>query len=105
MKIIHDPASDFLSIDFRDEVEAKTVFQDGIMVRFDKKGQVIGLDITDSTKLFLRSDSISLQEACELLGVSESTLRRKIKQGKIPYTKPNGKDFRFKKSDILKLIA
>lgn len=105
MKIFHDPASDFLSIDFRDEVEAKTVFQDEILVRFDKKGQVIGLDITDSTKLLLRSDSISLQEACELLGVSESTLRSKIKQGKIHYTKPNGKDFRFKKSDILKLIA
>ncbi len=105
MKIYHDKNNDYLSIDFKDEVEAKTVFKYGIIVRFDKDSNVIGLDITDSTKLFLQADFISLQEACEILGVSESTLRRKIKLGKIKYSKPNGKDYRFKKEDILKLIA
>lgn len=105
MKIVHRPESDFLSIDFKDEVEAKSVYQDGIIVRLDKKGNVIGIDITDSTKFFLSSNMISLQEACQMLGKSESTIRRMIKEGKLKYEKPNGKDYRFKKSDVIKLIA
>ncbi len=105
MKILHKPEYDYLSIDFKDEIEAKSIFQDGIITRFDKKGHVIGIDITDSTQFFLGSETLSLQEATQILGISESTMRRKIREGKIKYTKPNGKDFRFKKSDILKLIA
>lgn len=105
MKITHDPSIDYLSIDFKDEVEAKSYFENGIIVRLDKRGNVIGIDITDSIGFFLSSQTISLQEACKLLGVSESTLRRKIRLGEIPYSKPNNKDYRFKKSDILKLIA
>lgn len=105
MKIIHKSENDYLSIDFKEGIEAKSVYQDGIIIRYDKKGNVIGIDITDSSKFFLSSDTISLQEATQMLGISESTLRRKIKEGKIKYTKPNGKDYRFKKADILKLIA
>ena len=52
MKVVHKPDIDYVSIEFKDEVEAKTVFQDGLIVRFDKKGQVIGLDITDSSVFF-----------------------------------------------------
>ena len=37
MKVYHDPRVDYLSIDFKDEVEAKSVYKDGIMVRYDKK--------------------------------------------------------------------
>ncbi len=105
MKITHRPDIDYLSIDFKDEIEDKSYFQDGIIIRENKKGEVIGIDITDSTHLFMSSQYLNLQEACKLLGVSESTLRRKIREGKIKYTKPNNKDFRFHKKEIMKLIA
>ena len=102
MKIYHRPEVDFLSIDFKDEVEAKSIFKDGIIVRYDKRGNVIGLDITDSAQFFLGGEDISFTEACKLLGVSDSTLRRMVKSKKIPAKKPNGKDYRFRKSDLIK---
>jgi excisionase family DNA binding protein len=46
-----------------------------------------------------------MKEACTLLGISESTMRRRIKAGKIEFTKPNNKDYRFKKSHILGLVG
>lgn len=105
MKIYHRSDIDYVSIDFKEELEAKSYYKNGVIVREDKNGNVIGIDITDSSKFFSGSDSISLQEACVLLGVSESTIRRYIKQKKIKYKKPNGKDYQFKKSDILKLVG
>ncbi len=104
MKIHHDVNSDYLSIDFNDEIEAKSEYHDGIIVRYDKKGNIIGIDITDSLKLFASSDLMTLQEVCELLGISESTMRRRIKGKQIKYTK-KGKDYRFKKVDLIKLAA
>ncbi len=105
MKITHDPSLDYLSIDFKDEVESRSTFENGMIVRYDKRDNVIGVDITDSFNFFLNSQTVSLQEACRLLGISESTLRRRIKAEEIPYSKLNKKYYRFKKSDILKLIA
>ena len=104
MKVHHDSGVDYLSIDFTDEIEAKSDYKDGIIVRYNKKGHIIGIDITDSMKLFSRSDLMTLQEACEFLGISESTMRRRIKAKKVNYTK-EGKDYRFKKSEIIKLAA
>jgi excisionase family DNA binding protein len=104
MKIFHNTEFDYLSIDFTDEVEAKSEYKDGIIVRYNKKGNVIGLDITDSMKLFMSSDLMTLQEACTFLGISESTMRRKIRDGSVKYTK-EGKDYRFKKAEIIKLAA
>jgi excisionase family DNA binding protein len=104
MKVYHDPSVDYLSIDFSDEVESKSVYKDGIIVRYNKKGHVIGVDITDSLKLFASSDLMTLQEVCEFLNISESTMRRYIKAGKVKYSK-EGKDYRFNKADILKLVA
>ena len=103
LKISHDPEIDFLSIDFEPGVEAKSYHKNGVIVRLDKKGHVLGIDITDSTKFFNQNSSVSLQEACSLVQLSESTLRRKIREGLLPYKKPNGKDFRLKKSDVFKL--
>lgn len=100
MKIHHNKAVDYLSIDFNDEVEARSEYTDGIIVRYDKNGHVIGIDITDSMALFSSSEQMTLQEACEFLGISESTIRRRIGAGKIKFTK-QGKDYRFKKSDII----
>ena len=102
MKFIHKPELDFISIDFKDGIEAKSIFQDGLIVRFDKKDNVIGLDITDS-KAFFATHLLSMREACDLLGISESTMRRRIKEGKLKYQKPSGKDYRFNKSDLLKM--
>ena len=104
MKIHHKAEIDYLSIDFRDEVEARSKYEDGIIVRYNKKGDVIGIDITDSMKLFSNSDLMTLQEACDFLGISESTMRRKIRANKIEFTK-SGKDYRFKKSEIIKVAA
>lgn len=105
MKIIHKPDIDYVSIDFKEGVESKSVYENGVIVRYDQRGHVIGLDITDSSNFFAGSETMTLQEACEFLGVSESTMRRRIREGKVEFTKPNGKDFRFKKSDILKLVS
>ena len=55
-------------------------------------------------KLFASSDLMTLQEACAFLGISESTMRRRIKEGKVKFTK-EGKDYRFKKAEIIKLAA
>ena len=104
MKIYHNSDVDYLSIDFKDEVESKSEYKDGIIVRYDSKGNVIGIDITDSMKLFSSSDLMTLQEACEFLGISESTMRRRIRAGKIKFVK-EGKDYRFKKSEVIKLAA
>ena len=104
MKVYHDSEIDFLSIDFTDEVESKSVYKDGIIIRYDKLGHVIGVDITDSMKLFASTDMMTLQEACAFLGISESTMRRKIRDGKIKYAK-EGKNYRFKKADIIKIAA
>ncbi|HXH75862.1 MAG TPA: helix-turn-helix domain-containing protein [Bacteriovoracaceae bacterium] len=104
MKVYHDSEIDYLSIDFTDEVESKSVYKDGIIIRYDRKGHVIGVDITDSMKLFASSDMMTLQEACAFLGISESTMRRKIRDGKIKYAK-EGKNYRFKKSDIINIAA
>ena len=104
MKVYHDSEIDYLTIDFTDEVESKSVYKDGIIIRYDKKGHVIGVDITDSMKLFASSDMMTLQEACAFLGISESTMRRKIRDGKIKYDK-DGKNYRFKRADIINIAA
>ena len=104
MKVYHDSKIDYLSIDFTDEFESKSVYKDGIIIRYDKKGNVIGVDITDSMKLFASSDMMTLQEACAFLGISESTMRRKIRDGKVKFVK-EGKDYRFKKADIINIAA
>lgn len=102
MKIIHRPDVDYISINFKEGVESKSYFEEGVIVRLDSKGNVLGIDITDSSKFFSGDDEISMKEACAILGVSESTLRRRVREGKIKFRKPNGKDFRFKRKDILK---
>ena len=104
MRVHHDAEIDYLSIDFTNEIEARSVYEDGIIVRYDKKGHVIGIDITDSMKLFSSTDLMSLQEVCEFLGVSESTIRRKIRARQIKFTK-EGNKYRFKKSDVISLGA
>ena len=104
MKIHHDTSRDYLTIDFADEIEARSVYEDGVVVRYDKRGHVIGLDITDSTKLFGGSDLLTLREVCDLLGVSESTVRRKVRANKIKHTM-EGNRYRFRKSDVLSLAA
>jgi len=104
MKVHHDSEIDYLSIDFTDEVEARSTYKDGIIIRYNKKGHVIGIDITDSMKLFSSSDLMTLQEACEFLGISESTMRRRIRDGKVKFSK-EGKDYRFKKADIIRLAS
>lgn len=58
MIIHHDSAVDYLSIDFSDDIEAKSVHEEGIIVRYNKAGNVIGIDIADSMKLLAGSDLI-----------------------------------------------
>ena len=104
MKVHHDTSIDYLSIDFNDEVEAKSVYEDGIIIRYNKKGHVVGIDITDSMKLFASSDLMILHQVCEFLGVSESTIQRKIRAKKIKFIK-EGNQYRFKKSDVISSVA
>ena len=104
MKIYHDSTIDFLSIDFSDDIEARSVYEEGIIVRYNKAGNVIGIDITDSMKLFAGSDLMTLQKVCKFLGVSESTIRRRIRSNQIKFKK-EGNQYRFRKSDIIDQVA
>ncbi len=104
MKIHHEKDIDFLSIDFSDEIESKSEYKDGITIRYNKKGHVIGIDITDSMQLFANSELMTLKEACDFLNISESTMRRRIRSGKVAYIK-EGNEYRFKKQEIIKLAA
>ena len=76
MKIHQDTSIDHLSIDLRDEVEAKSVYEDGLIIRYDEMGGVIGVDITDSMQFLANSDLLAF--VCESLGESEASLREKI---------------------------
>jgi excisionase family DNA binding protein len=105
MKIIHRPEIDYLSIEFKEGTESRSYVQDGVIVREDRNGNILGIDIVDSSKIFRGKETLTLQEACQFLGISEATMRRRIRQGKVKWTKPNGKDYRFKRSDILKLVS
>lgn len=105
MKIVHYPDIDYVSIDFKKEVEAKAILKEGIIVRLDKKGHVLGIDITNSSHFFSKDEELTMKEACELLGISQSTLKRRIKQGRIKYVRPNGKSLRFKKADLLETAS
>ena len=101
MKVHHDPARDYLAIDFTDEVEARAVLEDGIIVRYDGSGGVTGIDIVDSTRLFASSDLMTLQDVRRYLNVSESTIRRRIRDKKIRYIK-EGNRYRFRRDDVVK---
>ena len=79
MKEYHDASIDYLSLSLRDEVEAKSVYEDGAIVRYDGEERVIGVDITDSVKFFANSELVAF--VCESLGVSEPTLRGKCRAG------------------------
>ena len=65
MKVTHLPDVDYVSIDFKDEIEAKSIYENGIIIRYNKKGHVIGIDITDSSKFFGGIELMTLKEACE----------------------------------------
>ena len=90
-------------IDFAEQIEARSVYEDGIIVRYDKADHVIGIDITDSMRMFGGSDLMTLREVCDFLGVSESTMRRKVRANKIKHTM-EGNRYRFRKSDVLNLV-
>ena len=103
MKVTYRAEIDYVSFDFKKGIEAKSYFENGMIIRLDSKGNVMGLDVTDSRKFFSGEEELTLQEACALLGVSESTLRRRVREGKVKFRKPNNKDYRFKRKDLLKL--
>ena len=62
MKVRHDAALDYLTMDFADEIEAKSIYEDGVIIRYGKSGNVIGIDITDSMALFPKSNLMSSRE-------------------------------------------
>lgn len=48
-------------------------------------------------------DVATVQELSEILKISESTVRRAIKMGKLKYLKV-GKDYRFEKEEVMKWL-
>jgi len=61
MKISHDSEIDYLSIDFSDEIEAKSEYKDGIIARYNKKGNIIGIEAP------LWSETVSNRQEAEYL--------------------------------------
>lgn len=48
-------------------------------------------------------DIVTVQELSEMLKISEATVRRAIKMGKLKYLKV-GKDYRFEKEEVMKWL-
>ena len=74
MKIYHRPELDYLSLEFSTEPEVKTSYENGIIVRYDKKGHVVGIDITDSMNFFLSNDTVDMKQAVKILGSTLSII-------------------------------
>ena len=105
MKKIYYKDADYMAILFKDELESRSYVEDGIVIREDKKGNILGIDILNYSKTLQESPYLSLKEASDFLQISESTLRRYIKQGKLKASQPNGREYRINKNELLKLVA
>ncbi len=101
MKISYDKKADALSFEFRegrisrDEPIAKNVY-----AGFDREGQLIEIQILEISK----EDApwMTLEAASKLIGKSERTLLRWIKEGKIK-PKKMGREYRIRPGDLNKI--
>ena len=56
--------------------------------------------INELKELIGKDERLTLQEACNYLDLSSSTLYKLTSKNKIPHFKPNGKKIYFRKSDL-----
>lgn len=56
--------------------------------------------INELKELIGKDERLTLQEACNYLDLSSSTLYKLTSKNKIPHLKPNGKKIYFRKSDL-----
>lgn len=62
---------------------------------------VLALLVTEMCKFFQRKQYLSCDEAASILGISTRTLRRRVKEGKIPAPKHYGHwEVSFRREDI-----
>jgi excisionase family DNA binding protein len=103
MKISYDKEADAMSIFLetgriiRDEEIAENVF-----AGFDRKGKLIEIQILEISKA--DAPWISLEAAARILDVSERTLLRWIKSGKLKPSKV-GREYRIKPEQLKKLAS
>jgi len=105
MKKIYYKDADYMAILFKDEVESKSYVEDGVVIREDQNGNILGIDILNFSQMLASSPYLSLKEAASFLKISESTIRRYIKEGRLKASQPNGREYRINRSDLLKLVA
>ena len=61
MKIEYSKEADAIYVYFKEEYVAKSKeIEDGVVVDFDEKGQLIGIEVLDVTKRFKLSDIVNV---------------------------------------------
>ncbi len=61
MKIEYSKEADALYVHFKEEYVAKSKeIEDGIVIDFDKNGQIIGIEVLDATHRFSLSDIVNV---------------------------------------------
>jgi len=61
MKIEYSKEADALYVYFREEYVAKSKeIEDGIVIDFDKNGQIIGIEVLDATQRFSLHDIVNI---------------------------------------------
>ncbi|ODS34260.1 MAG: hypothetical protein SCARUB_00634 [Candidatus Scalindua rubra] len=61
MKIEYSKEADAIYVYFKEEYVAKSKeIEDGIVIDFDEKGQLVGIEVLDATKRFKLSDIVNV---------------------------------------------
>jgi excisionase family DNA binding protein len=103
MKITYDKQADAMAIVMRDGRISKDVeVAENVYAGFDRAGHLIELQVLEVSKA--EAPWFTLEAAAKYLDISERTLLRWIKGGKLKPTKV-GREYRIKPSELKKLAS
>ena len=103
MKITYDKSADAMAIVLRDGRISKDVeVAQNVFAGFDRKGTLVEIQILEVSKA--EAPWFTLEAAAKYLDVSERTVLRWIKSGKLKPSKV-GREYRIKPTDLKKIAS
>ncbi len=100
MEIKYFEKDDILSLKFNDNPIGKEISYDWhLHITYDKKNTIREITILDASKSGVAKIWFNMAMAVAYTGLSEATLRRKIKAKELQAYQP-GRDYRFRKEDL-----
>jgi len=103
MKITYDKSADAMAIVFREGRISKDMqISENVFAGFDRSGQLLEIQVLEVSKDV--APWFTLEAAAKMLEVSERTLLRWIKSGKLKPAKV-GREYRIKPSDLKKVAS